>query len=278
MVPASILALAAAFILSRPGQLSTMLGQADVADGGGLVAGVALGEAKTAGVRRDARHRHSEANFWRTLGRAHVLSARLARRLERCRHRWVLTLVPVAILVASSGGLGPLVHSLWENPSYFQANRAVDPTVCFSRIDALAVFCRISGWSPPPVAKLAVFLGCLASSGGLLLALGRQSEQRRDLSLSTGMVLLTMLICLYHQHYDALLVAPLLVAVLVSRAWSEQPASARWSLAALLAIPLLNYLASETLAPAFNCEAPAGFWSLPATAWPSWQPGRCAWS
>jgi hypothetical protein len=119
----------------------------------------------------------------------------------------------------------------------------------------------------------------LGAAGGALLALAvlgpaawlcwrlRGVERDPDRMLSFGLACFAILLCVYHQAYDAVLLALPAAALLAPAAagamagggnaghgpaWTSSAAAAataplRWTILALLAVPAANYLATNTL-------------------------------
>jgi hypothetical protein len=142
----------------------------------------------------------------------------------------------------------PFVASVVETLDDFRSNPGNEPSNNTFRLDLGALIARQVGHAPSPRTTGAIVLGVL---GVAALALDRLARWRRDREaaeqLGVAVAALATLLWFYHMGYDALLLVPSLVAVLVGRRrpWVAAP-RIRLALAVLLAIPMVNYLATGT--------------------------------
>jgi hypothetical protein len=115
-------------------------------------------------------------------------------------------------------------------------------------VDAPYLLARFLGHAPDPGVELALGAAVLAIAGFALRRLTRAGEDGPRRTLSVGITCLAVLLSMYHQAYDALLLAlPMvgLVAVAGREPWAMHPA-VRWLLLGFLAVPAVNYLATST--------------------------------
>jgi hypothetical protein len=176
----------------------------------------------------------------------------------------VATLLPHELF--STNWLDQLSH----NQAVIDADSAVDPLLSVSRIDFPAVVERLYGWRLPGLARYALTLLVLAVAGWHLRLLSGSSS--RDMLLSTGFACLTIAICIYHNIYDALLIA--VPAALVARELTMEkrtrPYLLTWPLAICFAIPALNYFSSKQFWAALiqwqpslmSAASSGGLWTL----------------
>ena len=159
----------------------------------------------------------------------------------------VVSLVPALVLASSAGGPRALLGSLAAARHAFDADAAVNPTSSPSRVDVASLLGRLLGRPPGSAAEIGIAIAVLG-----LGALGVGNLSRRadggSRRLSASLVCLVILGCTYHQAYDLLLLV-LPLAVLITRGdempWASHPWT-RWTLVALMAIPMANYLTSDT--------------------------------
>lgn len=155
---------------------------------------------------------------------------------------------PTAILAYNAGGVRPFLTSLQESQRGFDVNPDVNPASSPLRVDIPALLSRPIGSPLGAPAESAVSL--------LVLALGAAGVRRlaatnRDPTgqLSAGLVCLTILVCMYHQVYD-LMVLALPLTALAANNWAPDGTNfptLRWTLLALLGLPMVNYLLSPTV-------------------------------
>ena len=147
-------------------------------------------------------------------------------------------------LVRAAGGVGPLLDSLLKNYLTFGGKPSVDSIY---RIDAVWFFGHLLGSSPEGGADVGITLGILWL-GGLAVWLLAQRSHDASRVVSSSLICVTILTCVYHQAYDALILTFPLVAVV---GWRGAPAISRLGpamraiLVCLFAVPALNYLVSD---------------------------------
>jgi hypothetical protein len=145
--------------------------------------------------------------------------------------------VPTLTLTSRAGGVGPYAAELRTNQAEWLENPDNDPAVSIYRIDTPALVTRALGRRlPGPVeaALTALLLGVGA------IALRRRSGRHSPPdTIALGLGAATVLVCIYHQTYDLLLLAP--VAVGLAAAGGPR------ILLAMLTAAGLNYLATYAL-------------------------------
>lgn len=240
--------LAALLVLSRPGHIDLYLGQ--------LALPMALGTLLTL-------HFSKEKPWVAGLGLALVsikpnFGVPLAL-LMLCRrdYRAVLigtalgslgALIGVAVLAVSYGNVGEFFRILIADYASVESQPAIGFLLATSgRIDVCSLAYRVLGGPPGSGLKIFLSLGCLAVGCAGVLALRRRTDQRRADSLSGVLICLTVLTCVYHPIYDALLLVIPLVAIAAARTdpWRRLPAAWRYGLVTLLATPAVNYVATS---------------------------------
>ncbi len=162
----------------------------------------------------------------------------------------VVTLLVVARLAVAAGGPSAFVESL--RASY--ASRGTEtrklPQYSPFRVDAVALAARVLHRTPSTAETLALALVVLGVAGaGVRLASTDAAAASPDMRLhATTIASLGVVTCAYHQQYDLpVLALPLAVLVWRPDAWPWRTASI-WRRVALVlvAVPLANYVASET--------------------------------
>jgi hypothetical protein len=134
---------------------------------------------------------------------------------------------------------------LTHNQAVIDADSAVDPLLSASRIDFPAVVERLYGRRLPSVARYGLTLLVLAVAGWHLRLLSRRGDE--NWLLSAALACLTIAICIYHNIYDALLIAvpAALIAHELTTDKTTQSRLLTWPLVICLAVPAINYFSSK---------------------------------
>lgn len=259
LTAATVLWLTTALLVTRPGQMNLLLGQ--------VTAQVAIGAYV---ALRWARVRPLRAGLGLTLSvlkpTSGVLLAVLmlfgrgdvAAVLTGAAIALVLCLVTLVPLLHASGGVGAFAASLGSSAAAFSAERASNAWTTFTRVDATALLARVLGHAPGGWVELALGLTVVCAA---VVGLRRLRDDRSAPSaqLGIGLVCLTVLVAAYHQTYDTLLLAQPAVSLVMGR-WGRAmvaPPALRWSVLALIAVPALNYLATNTVVTRLSVGSPA---------------------
>ena len=238
----ALFALAGAIVVSQPGQWNLFLGQ--------CAAPIAVA---TYGALHLARRRPSVAGLCFAVASIKPttgvpLALLLLARGDRST---VLVGTATAVLLAAivsvpivygAGGVGAFLTSVRGNYAGFTADPSAAAATSPYRVDLAALVSRPLGWSVGPGVELVLMLGVLGLGA---LALRRVARREADdaRGLSTSIVCVTVLLCVYHQSYEALLLAfPIAMAARRCLAEDGGASALEWALLAALATPAVNYL------------------------------------
>ncbi len=146
--------------------------------------------------------------------------------------------LPVLVaLVAGAGGIAAFVGSVIANQAASSATTVVDGTIGFARVDLWPLVVRLVPSLPigaqAPLGMAVLLLAALAVRRRAAAGAGRSAE-------TTLLIVLAVLVGVYHQAYDLLLLVPALVGVAVAPRGARLPVLC---VGALL-VPFLNYAAS----------------------------------
>lgn len=121
------------------------------------------------------------------------------------------------------------------------------PIHSWTRIDLLAVVAKWAKQDPADLTHLVVMLGLILPPCVVLWWRRRRGIDDGLAGLTGAIVVTAMLVSLYHQSYDALLVAAALTGIAVAPldAWRSLSSRQRWLLWLLLATPAFNYLSTR---------------------------------
>jgi hypothetical protein len=167
-----------------------------------------------------------------------------------------------SVPVAAAGGIGPFIASVRHGMSVIVTDPSFHETTSLIRVDTGALVGRFLG--RPPGVAVEILLGVLllgsagailwtrearAASGAAPAGTGRAAHDGPR-PAGDGLACLALLLALYHQSYDTLLLVLPIAALLWGARGVPWPWSAgrgRWGLLALLLVPWLNVLATHAL-------------------------------
>src|SRR5262245_19975291 len=162
----------------------------------------------------------------------------------------VVTMPVVVVFAMRAGGVSGFARLLVADHGSFATTQEFDPATSFTRLDVTALIGHVCGCDPGPLLALGASLAVLAC--GLLAV--------RRLSLSTGsdarpllasIACLTVLLAVYHQTYDALLLALPLACLGPGRMLARHPL-ARGVVSALLLLPFCNLVGTYRIIRGFS--------------------------
>jgi hypothetical protein len=159
----------------------------------------------------------------------------------------LLTAPAVARIAIGVGGVMPIVESVLDTTSTRLTTPKKEPQFAPFRIDTVALVARTIGRAPTTPETLAIMAAILGAAAAALRRLRPYEDRARRLH-ATSIGTLAVVAAFYHQSYDGLaLVLPLVV--LLTRPdlepWRSHPGW-RWATLALVAVPFVNYLATES--------------------------------
>jgi hypothetical protein len=234
---ALVLGLAALLVVTRPGHWNLFLGQ--VALEAGLATIAALWWARAwpwlAGMAL------AITTFKPTYGLP-LLALMAARGDGRALVRGsfvagVVTLAALAPLLMNVG-IDGLVTALHGNYVARVTTPAMSAAQSLFRVDVVALVGRLLGRAPDLLVTLGLGAAVLAAAAVALRRIADRADQSGRL-LALTIATLAILLCTYHQQYDCVLLAPLLLTALPLR-----PLRRAQLPAALATVPFVNYLAS----------------------------------
>jgi hypothetical protein len=247
--PARVLALAAAILLSRPGQWTLLVGQVSI-----LLTVLAYAVFVLGPIRPvPAAWALSFAMFKPTYGipLALLLWAWGRRRITALGVGLaaVVNLPLLALLAAREGGPSQLISGALSDFQEFQDR--VNPLTNHGRTDATSLISRFVGVPLATLEQVLLTAGVLLVSAAVLRLLARHATQAAD-ALAMGIICLATSLVGYHQGYDlVLLSAPFLAAALPS-SLSGMPRGLRAIVVTLFSILALNWISTESVIAALR--------------------------
>ena len=238
--PASVLGFAAVLVVTRPGHWNLMLGQVALETALATIAALWLARSRPwlAGIAL------AVTTFKATYGLP-LLVLMVARRdtlavAVGLVGAIVLTAAPFGVIVARAG-LGGFVATVLDNYTARVTTPSMTAAHSLFRIDIVALAGRMLGHDPGWAATLALGAAVLAIAAVALRRLAARSDWGAR-ALALEIASLAILLCTYHQQYDAVVLAPLLLMGL-----PRAPLRRAQLPAALAAVPFVNYLASGVM-------------------------------
>jgi hypothetical protein len=260
---AAVLALASAMVISQPGQWNLFLGQC-----GALVALAACGALHL------ARRRPWFAGLCLSIAAIKPTTGVPLALLMLARREHLAVLVglasavlvggiPLMIIVHGAGGIGAFLSSMSGAYAGFLANPAAAAATSPYRVDLAALVSRLIGWSVSLDTELVIMLAVLAVSAMTLRHIARRNDDDARL-LSSSLVCVAVLVCVYHPSNEALLLA-LPIVMMARRCLAEGVGASPldWLLLGAAVIPAANYL---TLGSVVGRMQPGGAMWLTATS------------
>lgn len=156
------------------------------------------------------------------------------------------------VLARAAGGVLPLVATFRESYARLMQDPSANPASSIIRIDGVAFLGRLAGHTADPRVETLVTFALLAVGAA---AVWRVERTRDDRLWSTCVAGLTVLVCMYHQAYDGLLLALPLTALMTGRlgtGGSRAEAAARALAIAAMLVPVTNYVATDTFVDALG--------------------------
>ncbi len=162
----------------------------------------------------------------------------------------VLAGVMVAVLAPAAGGVLPLLVSIRESYARLMQDPSANAASSIIRLDAVALAGRLFGPTAEGAATLA-FLGIGAAAVWRIMQRGGADGRLRSACVACVMILA----CMYHQSYDGLLLTLPVVALASGRLGRGAAPPARALALFAMAVPLINYLATDTVVDALRVGA-----------------------
>lgn len=172
----------------------------------------------------------------------------------------LVSLVVAVPLAGAAGGVHALAASMFATASDFAAKVDVRPTGDGFRVDLIGLVGRLRGREAGLGGELLMSAGILAL--GVVAVQWVRRSQRDEAHLAVSVACLTVLMCMYHNAYEALLLVLPVTAALTARRfrpWASHPAM-HGVLVVCLAVPFVNYLASDTALGILGVARGTGLW------------------
>ncbi len=163
--------------------------------------------------------------------------------------------IPFAWLAAHEGngdlvlGIEVLREQISDSQEIHRDQEDESPVHSWTRVDLLAVIAKWTGSDPKEAMHLIVMAAILVPAMVVLFQRRRRQVDDGLPGLTGAVILTTMLVSLYHQSYDTILVAAPLAGLLVGVPpyWKNWAGHWRWIMAVMMTAPLFNYLSTRMI-------------------------------
>jgi hypothetical protein len=128
------------------------------------------------------------------------------------------------------------------------------PVLSWTRVDIFAIYAKWTDQDPGDLAHLGVMFLILAIPLGILFKRMRAGVDDGVAGLTGAIIMTGMIVALYRQSYDVLLLAPPIVGALGCRleSWKYLSAFTRYALILLMLFPAFNYLSTQMVLGRFD--------------------------
>lgn len=190
----------------------------------------------------------------------------LAKRCYRAAGIGILlcTLAGVAGLgwIASETGIEPLFQGIKAGQEFFHADETELPVNSWTRIDVLGTVAKVLYWQPKDDVYLISMFVLMLIPCVIIFQLSKFERDDGIQSLSCMLGMLLMLVTIYHQGYDCLLLAVTWFGLTFfpKVGMPMIPLVAKRILAILLAVPLFNYVSTKMFRDAVHLRQTDWLW------------------
>jgi hypothetical protein len=148
--------------------------------------------------------------------------------------------------LAYHNGLGQVIEDIRTGQNALHEDATEMPVNTWTRTDILAMIAKFTNWVPGDTVYLGFMLLFLAALGYSIQRASQFESNRGANGLSATIGLLAILLGLYHQSYDCLLLAVPVVGLLFfgKQTMPEASPMVRIAAALLMAVPAINFLST----------------------------------
>jgi Glycosyltransferase family 87 len=155
----------------------------------------------------------------------------------------VASILSMAPLVWRAGGVTQFLDSVFGSyATWGQSFPNALPTAIF-RVDLLNLLAKVQGASSAPLLSGALSVTVMALGGWMVYRLRRVDEDPLGRDISFTIASLTILVCIYHQVYDVLLLVPPIM-LWARRLWQGPADPIAYIVFLAMMVPMVNYGAS----------------------------------
>ena len=170
--------------------------------------------------------------------------------------------------LASNSSVMSVIDGVWQGQVAFHADPTELPANTWTRLDVMGVVAKNAYLDPSSTQYLIGMLLMLIPIGCLIWRVRDREANPESFGLTASIACLALLITLYHHSYDAILILPLWLALLLGgpaifgwlRNWE------RYSLLVFLTVPVVNYVATLRFRELFKIDNQSIAWNVVTSA------------
>jgi len=170
--------------------------------------------------------------------------------------------------LAGSSSLVAVVEGILQGQTAFHTDPTEWPVNTWTRLDLMGVVSKVAHLDPSSAQALIGMLLILVPIGLLIWRVRDHEANPESFGLTASIACLALLVSIYHHSYDALLVVPLWLALLLGgqtifhwlRNWE------RVALLILLTVPVVNYVATLRFRELFQIDNQSVVWNVITSA------------
>ncbi len=166
--------------------------------------------------------------------------------------------------LATRSGPSDVIRGFIEGQESLHEDVMESPFNSWTRLDVTAMAAKILRANPGDLICLTAMLGLLVAPGFALSRIGGKSLRYGASGLSGMIICLSVLLSIYHQSYDSLiLIVPWVGFTFYGhRVVPELSSVQRWSVSVLTAVPAVNYVSSLTFRERLGLDPTGRLWQL----------------
>ena len=165
--------------------------------------------------------------------------------------------------LSSSSSLNVVIDGIRQGQAAFDSDPTELPVFIWTRLDAMGVLAKIYQLKPSGMQYLVAMLIMLLPIGLSIWRVRDKETDQESFGLTATITCLALLVSIYHHSYDAMLVLPVWLALLMGgkpmfswmRDWE------RWALLGLLTVPVVNYAATLRFRELFQIDNLSVAWN-----------------
>ena len=170
--------------------------------------------------------------------------------------------------LASNSSVASVIEGVWQGQVAFHADPTELPENTWTRLDVMGMIAKNAHLDPSSTQSLIGMLLMLVPIGWLIWRVREHEPDHRGFGLTASIACLALLVTIYHHSYDALLMLPLWLALLLGgqtafewlRNWE------RHALFGLLTVPVVNYAATLRFRELLGIDNQSAVWNVVTSA------------
>ena len=166
--------------------------------------------------------------------------------------------------LSSSSGLTAVIDGIRQGQAAFDEDPTELPVFIWTRLDAMGVLAKINQLKPSGMQYLVAMLITLIPIGLSIWRVRDKETNQESFGLTASIICLALLVSIYHHSYDAMLILPVWLALLMGGkpmfSWLYN--WERWALFGLLTVPVVNYAATLRFRELFQIDNLSITWNV----------------